>query len=131
MEKLDQYFDHIQSINVNLQINSTASINDRQEVSAIISCSGGIIKAKEVSADMYSSIDLMLDKLVVQLKKYKEKIRKHKGHSSLPSIYYANSKSKQINKSNSIQGGERFIPKPMGAEDAAEILEDEKLSFWF
>ena len=48
-------------------------------MSAIISCSGGIIKAKEVSADMYSSIDLMLDKLVVQLKKYKEKYENIKG----------------------------------------------------
>ena len=49
MDKLEHFFDHIQSITVNLKINSTSSINDQQEVSSVICCSGVVITAKEVS----------------------------------------------------------------------------------
>ncbi len=42
-----------------------------------VTANGIIIKGKEETNDMYSSIDLVLDKLDRQVKKYREKIVKH------------------------------------------------------
>ena len=42
---------------------------------------GFSIDAEHVGDDMYSAIDQMVDKLGVQLKKHKEKLKNHKGRS--------------------------------------------------
>ena len=126
MVKLEHFFDHIQKITVNLNVESSSAEEDRQVASAIINSSGAVITAKEASASMYSSIDMLLDKLAIQLKKYKEKLKNHKGR--LP-VYSAKSKINADKRSVLDQHYERYIPKPMGPEDAAQILQDEKLSF--
>ena len=128
INKLEQFFGHIQQISVNLQINSSSASLDQQEASAMILCSGAVIKATQISEDMYSSIDLLYDKLAIQLKKYKEKIKKHKGNLPSNSYVEAPASNKKDVKTVS-KGVERYIPKPMGAEDAAEILSSEKLNF--
>lgn len=127
MSKLDHFNDHIQQITVNLQINAASSINDQQEASAIVLCKGAVIKGRQISDDMYSSIDVLYDKLAIQLKKYKEKMKHHKGNlpANLPEV----KRDIQPVKNDSNTGNERYIPKPMGPEDAAEILEEEKLNF--
>ncbi len=44
----------------------------------LLSYKGFSIKCEESSEDMYSSIDLALDKLERQIRRYKDKLRKHK-----------------------------------------------------
>ncbi len=48
-----------------------------------VSANGIIIKGKEETNDMYSSIDLVLDKLDRQVKKYREKIQEHGDRESV------------------------------------------------
>jgi putative sigma-54 modulation protein len=45
--------------------------------------SGIVINAKETTEDMYSSIDLVMAKIERQVRRYKEKIRSHKGNEGL------------------------------------------------
>tara|TARA_Y200000002_G_scaffold240665_1_gene198883 strand:+ start:203 stop:814 length:612 start_codon:yes stop_codon:yes gene_type:complete len=125
MEKLEHFFQHIQKITINLNIESSSKEEDRQVASAIINSSGTIITGKESSQSMYSSIDMLLDKLAIQLKKYKEKLRHHKGHMSSSTVI----KSKPTQVSTTKKRQDRYIPKPMGSEDAVQILQDEKLDF--
>jgi putative sigma-54 modulation protein len=47
---------------------------------------GLIIKGRETTEDMYSSIDLVMDKIERQVLRYKEKIRHHKARPDLSSI---------------------------------------------
>jgi putative sigma-54 modulation protein len=47
---------------------------------------GLIIKGTEISEDMYSSIDLVMDKIERQVRRYKEKIRHHKAREHLGAI---------------------------------------------
>ena len=47
---------------------------------------GLIIKGREITEDMYSSIDLVMDKIERQVLRYKEKIRHHKARPDLSSI---------------------------------------------
>ena len=128
MEKLDHFFDMIHQVTVNLHIEKSSAEADRQVSSAIISLKGTVITAKEASADMYASIDLLLDKLSKQLKKYKEKMKTHKGQPSGHDLLLS-SKREKAEPVNRDDDDKRYIPKPMGVEDAAEILADEKLDF--
>ncbi|MAH81417.1 MAG: ribosomal subunit interface protein [Rickettsiales bacterium] len=125
MTKLERFFDLIQMIKITLDIKSNSNGSDRQIVSAIIDTDTTVIVAKQKSADMYSSIDLVLDKLEVQLKKHKEKLKKHKGALSSSQTY-----SKEKNNSQKVTNNlinERYIKKPMDPEDAITIMQDEKL----
>jgi putative sigma-54 modulation protein len=47
-----------------------------------IDSNGRIIKGKEENADMYAAIDLVMDKIDMQLKKFRDKLRTAKGDRS-------------------------------------------------
>jgi len=47
-----------------------------------INSNGRIIKGREENADMYAAIDLVMDKIDMQLRKYREKLREVKGDRS-------------------------------------------------
>ena len=106
LSKLSHFFDHIQTIRVNLNIESASSEQDRQEASAVIDANATTIKASESTADMYSSIDLLYDKLRVQLTKHKEN-DVSKGHHSASVLQAV---KKQV-ASQTEEGV--YIPKPM------------------
>jgi len=47
-----------------------------------INSNGRVIKGREENADMYAAIDLVVDKIDMQLRKYREKLREVKGDRS-------------------------------------------------
>lgn len=123
LQKLERFFDNIQEIVVDLDVEGVANENEQQTSRATIWASGTIIRATESSSDMYASIDVLMDKLEVQLKKHKEKLRNHKRGN----IHHSTTQKNQ--RVVTSKGEERFIPKPMGVEDAVNILQSENLSF--
>ena len=72
-EKLERHFDNITSINVVFDVEK-----QRQIVEATILIAKGELHASSESEDMYTSIDLLIDKLNRQLMKHKEKILHHR-----------------------------------------------------
>lgn len=72
----------------------------RHIADATIVANGVTIKANESTQDMYSAIDMALDKLEKQVRKHKEKIKDHK-----------------------IPGGARFTEEAKEAEEAEEAIE--------
>ena len=101
----------------------------RQCVEVILNIEGNIIKGEETSSDMYSAIDLVIDKLDRQARKYREKLknRKHHNHEESLSIIKDNEKlsEKQIIKV------ENEIGKPLTVEEAAMELEASDQEFIF
>ena len=94
----------------------------RHKAVVTISAKGITIKASEETNDMYAAIDAMVDKIERQLKRYKEKLKKHKP---------ASGKERQIQKTvftaESIDVGapeptiirsNSFHVKPMAVEEA-------------
>ena len=67
--KLDKYFSEETKADVTLSVNR----ND-QKVEVTIPVKGGIIRAEEVSEDMYASIDMVEETIERQLVKYKNKL---------------------------------------------------------
>ena len=67
--KLDKYFSTETEANVTLSVEK-----ERQKIEVTIPVKGNIIRAEEVSNDMYVSIDLVEEIIERQLRKYKNKI---------------------------------------------------------
>ena len=116
MEKLLKFFDNIQHIDIHLKIEDNADESKRQIVEVNLKASKAHIRAEDKSGDMYSSIDMIYDKLESQLTKHKEKLRDN---------MHGTSKNRSYTTTNSNQKEDvLYIPKPMTAEDAATLYKD-------
>ena len=105
---------------MNLNIESASSEQDRQEASAVIDANATTIKASESTADMYSSIDLLYDKLRVQLATKKNDASQRTSFSECI--------ARNCKKTSSFSNREGvYIPKPMGVEDAVARMFEDKL----
>ena len=71
--KLEKYFTPNTEVHVTLSVEK-----DRQKIEVTIPVKGNIIRAEQVSNDMYASIDLVEDVIERQLRKYKRKLAEHK-----------------------------------------------------
>ena len=67
--KLERYFTDTTEVHVTL-----STEKNRQKIEITIPMKGSIIRAEEVSSDMYVSIDLVEEVIERQLRKYKNKI---------------------------------------------------------
>ncbi len=72
MTKLSRHFDHINKVHIVLTVEKANQIAE-----ASIHVSGNDIHAKAENADMYASIDNLVDKLDRQILKYKGKMNQH------------------------------------------------------
>ncbi|GHE93163.1 ribosome hibernation promoting factor [Thalassotalea profundi] len=70
--KLERHFDHINNVYVVLTIEKINQIAE-----ATVHLNGTEVHAKAENADMYASIDSLVDKLDRQILKYKGKITQH------------------------------------------------------
>ena len=75
LSKLDHFFDKIEEIQVDLDVETFPNQEDRQIVSSTVLVPGAALIAKAASQDLYASVDAMADKLQRQIKKYKDKLR--------------------------------------------------------
>ncbi|MDW6002864.1 ribosome hibernation promoting factor [Vibrio mangrovi] len=71
-DKLERFFDHINSIQVILRVEKLQQIAE-----ATLHVNQGEIHATSEDENMYAAIDNLIDKLVRQLNKHKEKLSSH------------------------------------------------------
>ncbi|WP_159655415.1 ribosome hibernation promoting factor [Vibrio atypicus] len=71
-QKLERFFDHINSVHVVLKVEKV-----RQIAEATLHVNQGEIHASSDDENMYAAIDSLVDKLVRQLNKHKEKLNAH------------------------------------------------------
>jgi len=101
----------------------------RQLAEVIVSIDGNIIKAEESAEDMYSAIDLVLDKIDRQAKKYREKIKERKHINANSTNEYTERVS--LSEKNIVKT-ENYIVKPLTLEEAAmqiDTLEQDFIVF--
>lgn len=74
LSHLERYFNHIIEAHVIMDIEK----KNRHKIEIVLHTNAGKIFGEEKTDDMYASIDKVLGKMEVQLKRQKEKIKEHK-----------------------------------------------------
>ncbi len=128
LANLDKFFNNIQETVVELVCNETSDINKSHTAIVIVRASGTVVKAEQKSKDMYASIDGVLEKITVQLKKHKDKLRSPKRESTKQAAAAPEIKEKK-KKIKASTSKSLYVAKPIATEDAAAILEEKSLPF--
>lgn len=130
---LKKYFDNIVEVDCTMSIEKNPAIEKNKTVDVTIWANGIRMHAKESSEDMYASVDLLMDKLEKQVKRYKEKMKaRNRKATPMKDIFAehtiiglgdeAHLDLQEEGKPEIIRT-RRFNLKPMFAEDAALELE--------
>lgn len=117
LAKLEKYFTPDTLCNVTLSVEK-----ERQKMEVTIPMKGHIIRAEQQSDDMYVTIDLVVDVIEAQLKKYRKKlITKQQNSDSLRKEFV----DEEIAEDEEIRivRAKKFGMKPMFPEDACVQME--------
>ena len=87
-QKIEKAVSHFQNLTNEVDVHLSVARNPRisttrQAAEVTIYANGSVIRAEESSESLYSSIDLVADKIARQLRKYKEKRQDKKTHTQL------------------------------------------------
>ena len=120
LAKLEKHLNDAARLELELQVEKNPSIAENQVAEATIWTKGPVLRARESSQDMRASIDLLVEKLERQARRYRDKRRRGPGRvptqpDSRPVI--ADSEEPRIVKTK------QFPVKPMSPEEAVLQLE--------
>ncbi len=116
--KLEKYFTADTEVHVTFSVEK-----DRQKIEVTIPMKGSIIRAEQVSTDMYVSIDLVEEIIERQLNKYRTKlIEQQQAAIHFNSSFFEDEDDVQEETINIIRS-KRFAMKPMDAEEACIQME--------
>ncbi len=125
--RITRYFDQVQDAQVVLSVERRGNLGRAQVVEATVHGDGVLLRGEEASADMYASIDLVVDKLKKQIERYRSKFierRRHEESRKKTRALATASRALHAGPSEAqIVRVKRFAMKPMTAEDAALQME--------
>ena len=122
--KLEHYFTPDTEVHVTLKVEK-----DRQKVEVTVPVKGHIIRAEQVSDDMYVSIDLIEDIIERQLRRYKTKIVDSKQSVSNFTSEFMQ-EDEYDDEDVKVIRTKRFAVKPMDPEEACVQMELLNHSFY-
>ncbi|MBA4548193.1 ribosome-associated translation inhibitor RaiA [Thermoactinomyces intermedius] len=136
LSKLERYFDHSAEVEAQVSLNV---LKDMHKVEVTIPFPGLLVRAEELSEDMYASVDLVMEKLERQIRKYKTKVnRRSRREAGFRNMLKENASEKGTTMTaltdeeegdDEIVRVKRFQLKPMDTEEA--ILQMELLGHNF
>ncbi len=123
--KLDRHLPPTTKLELELAVERNPSIADSQVAEATIWTKGPILRARESSDDMRASIDLVVDKLERQVKRYRGKRQRRQISRGTPSaIVPGESRVAAADEGEPlIVKTKQFAVKPMTSEEAVLQLE--------
>jgi len=74
LQKVEHFFNNIQKVEIELEVDKIKEDAKKQIAKVTVWAQGTAIHATEATQSMYSSIDLIMDKLDQQIKKFKDKM---------------------------------------------------------
>jgi putative sigma-54 modulation protein len=119
--KLEKHLNDQARLELELQVEKNPSISENQVAEATIWTKGPVLRARESSSDMKASIDLLVEKLERQARRYRDKRRRgpHGNHDHAPEgIPVVPSEETPV-----IVKTKQFAIKPMTPEEAVLQLE--------
>lgn len=115
--KLERYFTPETELHITLSVEK-----DRQKIEITIPVKGNIIRAEQVSNDMYASIDMVEEIVERQLRKYKNKLVDQKQAAVNFNQSFMDDESSE-DEVIDITRVKKFAMKPMDAEEACVQME--------
>ena len=115
--KLERYFNDSTEVHVTL-----STEKNRQKIEITIPMKGSIIRAEEVSSDMYVSIDLVEEVIERQLRKYKNKLIDKAQNAAQLNQEFIDEDMEDEEEINIIRS-KKFAMKPMDPEEACVQME--------
>lgn len=126
-EKVLNFFDGLIDIVIELDIVDSSNDNERQVVSATAKAPHALFRAEFASHDMYASVDHVMDKLIVQVKKYREKQRDH--HPDQPKSIAKPKRDNLKKLPHSQDVDPHYDSTPMSIDQAIQLLANRQLPF--
>ena len=112
LSKIDKYIERPSDLHVVLSVERR-----RHQADMTLNADGVMINAVETTEDMYSAIDMVVDKLERQIKKHKEKVQGKKGQAK---VYFEGTGAVAGEEgSPRIVHEKDYFVKPMSVEEAA------------
>ena len=115
--KLEKYFQPDTEAIVTMSVEK-----ERQQIEVTIPVKGRIIRAEQVSSDMYTSIDLVQETIERQIKKYKTKLIDRSQSGGSFTQEYMDEPMEDEDEIKIVRT-KRFAMKPMDAEEACLQME--------
>lgn len=118
LAKLDKYFMD--------NVNATATLSvekNVQRIEVLIPCNNAMLRAEVKSSDLYTAIDLVIDKLEGQVRKQKTKLERRNGNTSLRFNNIQEYDTYDKDDEPRIVKTKRFAIKPMNEEEAVLQME--------
>lgn len=116
--KLEKYFTSDTEVHVTFSVQ-----RDRQKIEVTIPMKGSIIRAEQVSTDMYVSIDLVEEIIERQLNKYRTKLIEQQQAAINFNSSFMEEEEDAPEEAINIIRSKRFAMKPMDAEEACIQME--------
>lgn len=113
--KVTKYFDNVGDISVLLTVSK-----DRHIVEVTVPVEGILIRGQEATMDMYTSIDLVVEKIERQIRKYKTRLAKRFREGSLRTELMSQAPSHRFEEEHesAIIKKKKFTVKPMDVQEA-------------
>ena len=122
--RLDRYLPNIIDARVELSVKNTRAAKDRQIAQITLHTKQTILRAEEASADMFVSIDAVLEKMQRQINRYKGKRWAKRGgaeQAELEGILITEEEAPEDQAR--ISRVKRFLMTPMDEEEAIDQME--------
>jgi len=120
VSKLDRFLPNVDEARVELSVQSARSAKDRHSVQLTLRADRTILRAEERSADMQTSIDVVLDKMSRQMERYKGKRRRTRDRAQVVVI---ESGEDELASEGELLRVKRFRTRPMDVDEAIEQME--------
>lgn len=125
LEKLTRHFDHILEARMELSTERNKSLEDVKVAELTVHVTGrtgNILKAVQSAEHMNEAVDLVIDKMVRQIRQHKEKLKDHRHNKSAAAVT-APIGSTDVIRPNGIAKIKRFKMKPISEEQARDQME--------
>jgi putative sigma-54 modulation protein len=133
VDRLDRYLPTISDARMDLATESTRSYGDRQVAQLTVHSKGMMLRAEERSGDIFTSVDMVMDKMKRQIDRYKSKRRdriREVQTGELPDVEmieeeeeYDDEEYDDEEAEGTIVRVKRFRVAPMSPEEAVEQME--------
>ena len=116
--KLERYFTPDTEIHVTLSVEK-----ERQKIEVTIPVKGNIIRSEQSSTDMYVSIDLVVDVIERQIRRYKTRLMNQKYDGTSFKQEFMEQEDDEEDDEIRIIRSKKFAIKPMDVEEACVQME--------